>query len=110
VIPQATLADAESARPLRRAVVLDVRTHEEFVGGHVPDATFMPLHVVPLRLSELDRSASYVVVCESGARSAQATGYLVQQGFDARSMTGGMVAWRASARVVEAGSAQNAHV
>ena len=109
MIPQATLADAESARPLRRAVVLDVRTHEEYVGGHIPDATFMPLHVVPLRLSELDRSTSYVVVCESGARSAQATSYLLQQGYDARSMTGGMAAWRASARAVETGSAQNVH-
>jgi len=49
VIPQATLDDAASARPLRRAVVLDVRTFDEFAAGHIPDATFMPLHVVPLR-------------------------------------------------------------
>jgi rhodanese-related sulfurtransferase len=109
VIPQATLTEAESARPLRRAVVLDVRTFDEFASGHIPDATFMPLHVVPLRVSELDRTASYVVVCESGARSAQATAYLLQQGYDARSMTGGMAAWRASARAVETGSAQSVH-
>lgn len=109
MIPQATLDDAASARPLRRAVVLDVRTADEFASGHIADATFMPLHVVPLRLSELDRSASYVVVCESGARSAQATSYLLQQGYDARSMTGGMAAWRASARSVETGAAQSVH-
>lgn len=109
MIPQATLAEAESARPLRRAVVLDVRTVEEFASGHIPGATFMPLHVVPLRVSELDRSASVVVVCESGARSAQATAYLLQQGYDARSMTGGMAAWRASARAVQTGAAQSVH-
>lgn len=109
MIPQATLDEAEAARPLRRAVVLDVRTADEFASGHIADATFMPLHVVPLRLSELDRSARYLVVCESGARSAQATSYLLQQGYDARSMTGGMAAWRASARSVETGSAQSVH-
>jgi rhodanese-related sulfurtransferase len=106
VIPQATLDEAASARPLRRDVVLDVRTPPEYAEGHIPGAAFMPLHVVPLRISELDRSTTYVVVCESGARSAQATAYLLQQGYDARSMTGGMAAWRASARAVETGAPQ----
>jgi rhodanese-related sulfurtransferase len=110
VIPQASLADAESARALRRATVLDVRTHDEFSAGHIADATFLPLHVVPLRLSELSRSESYLVVCESGARSAQATSYLLQQGYDARSVTGGMAAWRASGRPVQSGAPQGVRV
>ncbi|MFN8167421.1 MAG: rhodanese-like domain-containing protein [Candidatus Nanopelagicales bacterium] len=109
MIPQATLEDAESAAPLARSAVLDVRTPEEFASGHVPGALAIPLHVVPLRLSELDRSTSYVVVCESGARSAQATAYLLQHGYEARSMTGGMAAWRATGRAVQTGTATGAH-
>lgn len=104
MIPQTTLVEVENARPLRRADVLDVRTAEEFRAGHVAGASLMPLHVLPLRLGELDRNRSYLVVCESGARSAQATAYLLQQGYDARSMTGGMAAWRATGRPVEVGS------
>jgi rhodanese-related sulfurtransferase len=109
VIPQATLEDAEPARSQRSTVVLDVRTPQEFEGGHVPGAVAIPLHVVPLRLSELDRATSYVVVCESGARSAQATAYLLAQGYDARSMTGGMAAWRATGRAVQTGAAADVH-
>ena len=81
-------------------------------------ATLLPARLIPVNcaqlqlgmyVAELDRSASYVVVCESGARSAQATAYLLQQGYDARSMTGGMAAWRASARAVETGASQSVH-
>lgn len=109
MIPQATLDEAESARPQRHTLVLDVRTPQEYADGHIAGAMFMPLHVVPLRVSELDRATTYVVVCESGARSAQATAYLLQQGYDARSMTGGMAAWRAGARPVETGTTQSVH-
>jgi rhodanese-related sulfurtransferase len=63
----------------------------------------MPLHLVPLRASELDRSETYYVVCESGGRSGQACAYLAQQGFDVRSVQGGMSAWRGAGLAVETG-------
>jgi len=43
------------------------------------------------------------VVCESGARSAQACAYLGQQGYDVRSVQGGMTAWRSAGLPVETG-------
>ena len=39
-----------------------------------------------------------LVVCRVGGRSAQATGYLVQQGIDAVNLDGGMVEWAAAGR------------
>ena len=103
MIRTATLQEASQARALRRGTVLDVRNADEFGRGHVDGAVFMPLHVVPLRTSELDRSETYYVICESGGRSGQACSYLAQQGFDVRSVDGGMSAWRAAGLPVSTG-------
>jgi rhodanese-related sulfurtransferase len=56
---------------------------------------------VPQRLEELaaafpDRPVH--VVCRSGGRSAHVTAYLLQQGWDAVNVGGGMRAWAAAAR------------
>ena len=39
-----------------------------------------------------------LVVCRSGNRSAYATGYLVDQGFDAVNLAGGLIAWHDAGR------------
>jgi len=76
MIRTATVAQAATARSLRSASFLDVRNADEYAAGHVDGAVFMPLHVVPLRTSELSRTDTYFVICAAGARSAQATAYL----------------------------------
>ncbi len=103
MIQAVTVAEAAQARALRRATLLDVRNADEFERGHVDGALFIPLHIVPLRISELVRSETYHVICESGARSAQACAYLAQQGFDVRSVNGGMSAWRTAGMPVARG-------
>jgi rhodanese-related sulfurtransferase len=103
MIHAASIEETAEARSLRRGTVLDVRNADEFARGHIDGAIFMPLHIVPLRVSELDRSETYYVVCESGARSAQACTYLAAQGYDVRSVQGGMSAWRTARRPVESG-------
>lgn len=105
MIPVVSVQEASSARALARGTVLDVRSPEEYAGGHVDGAVLIPLHVVPLRTSELRRSETYYVVCESGARSAQATQFLLAQGYDARSVQGGMSAWRSAGLPVASGMA-----
>ncbi|MDQ0157582.1 rhodanese-like domain-containing protein [Robertmurraya andreesenii] len=76
------------------AVVLDVRTPEEFEEGHIPKATLIPLQELESRLGELDKDETYLVVCRSGNRSAQASELLVQEGFKkVYNMTGGMNTW-----------------
>jgi len=64
-------------------VILDVRTEEEFAGGHVPGA--INLHIDRIdRASELieDKSAPIVVHCAAGVRSAKAKTSLIEQGFE----------------------------
>jgi rhodanese-related sulfurtransferase len=92
-----------SAAAQRGQAVIDVRTADEYAGGHIPRSTFMPLSTVPLRLSELDRHAPIYLICDSGARSFQACQLLDQRGYLPINVLGGMTAYRSAGLPVEAG-------
>jgi rhodanese-related sulfurtransferase len=78
-------------------IILDVRTPGEWVDGHIPDATLIPLEELPNRLSELPADEEIVVICRSGNRSAQARDILLGAGFESvTSVTGGMNQWSAN--------------
>jgi rhodanese-related sulfurtransferase len=73
---------------------LDVRESAELEVSRLPEVIHIPLGEVPDRLSELDPSADWIVVCRSGGRSGQAAQFLLGQGFPkVRNMDGGMNAW-----------------
>jgi len=75
--------------------ILDVRTASEFLGdGHIPGAIHLPLDRLAQDLRSLDPGAEYVLVCRSGARSAQAQRVLASAGFArTKNMSGGMLRW-----------------
>ncbi|SDW19955.1 Rhodanese-related sulfurtransferase [Marinococcus luteus] len=73
--------------------VIDVREDEELDEGRIPGSVHIPLGTIPDRMDELDPKQSYVTVCRSGKRSAQAAEALQDQGFEVRSMAGGMNEW-----------------
>ena len=77
--------------------ILDVRTPEEFDGplGHIDSALLIPVQELPGRLEELSSAADrqVFVICRSGNRSARATRILLQAGFRAVNVAGGMRAW-----------------
>ncbi len=62
--------------------LVDVRTPEEFAEGHVPGSVNIPLDTIPLQLPLFMRKDNIIVFCRSGMRSAQAKGFLDQQGFN----------------------------
>jgi GrxC family glutaredoxin len=79
------------------ALVLDVRTQEEFLQGHIPGATNIPLGLVDARISDIHerKSSPVIIVCQSGNRSMQAARSLKKHGFeDIYNMSGGMVSWQ----------------
>jgi sulfur dioxygenase len=87
--------------------IVDVREPEEYTGplGHIRGATLIPLGQLVERVSELDRNRPTVMVCRSGARSAQATMFLKDSGFEkVANMNGGMLRWRSSGLAVEGGA------
>lgn len=81
--------------------VLDVRTQEEWDEYHAPNTTLIPLDELEARLSELPADQDIVVVCRSGNRSQQARDILLNAGFSATSMAGGLKEWYAKGYPVE---------
>ncbi|TFE01839.1 rhodanese-like domain-containing protein [Jeotgalibacillus sp. R-1-5s-1] len=74
--------------------VIDVRETDEVKTGKIPGAVNIPLGLLEFRKQELDKSKEYVVVCHAGGRSAQATQYMEDQGYQVTNMTGGMNNWQ----------------
>ena len=81
--------------------VLDVRTQEEWDEYHAPNTTLIPLDELPARLNELPKDKEIVVICRSGNRSQQGRDILLQAGFNATSMAGGLSEWYAKGYPIE---------
>ncbi len=95
----AQLGPAEANTQLSTFKILDVRGPDEFDGqlGHVPGASLVPLHTLPIKLGELglEEGEKILVVCRSGGRSAQAADLLGRSGFtNVHNLAGGMLSWR----------------
>jgi len=76
------------------ALILDVRTNQEYERGHLPDALLMDIYSpgMEIRLKELDPSKTYYVYCHSGARSRSIVYLMRKQGFShAYNIRGGML-------------------
>ena len=73
--------------------LVDVRTAAEYEAGHVAGARHVPFEELTARSEELDRSRPLVLYCRSGARSGAATQAFSASGWEAQSMTGGLVEW-----------------
>ena len=73
--------------------LIDVREADEFAEGHLPGAINLPLSAFLERYGELDKGKSYHIICQSGARSAQACAFLNGEGYDVINVAGGTSAW-----------------
>ncbi len=75
--------DTESAVP-SDAVIIDVRSAEEFAAGHLEGALNYNVEDGTLaeQLSSLDPNGNYIVYCRSGRRSAVAADMMRAAGFD----------------------------
>ena len=66
-----------------RGTIVDVRTREEFAGGHVADSKNIPLQELGNHTDELKQLASPLILCcASGGRSGMAQGMLTQMGIE----------------------------
>ncbi len=71
--------------------LLDVRQPEELAVEQVPGVVNIPLPELRARLGELPRDREIHVICRSGQRAYYATRVLLQNGFAARNISGGML-------------------
>ncbi|HTW08528.1 MAG TPA: rhodanese-like domain-containing protein [Acidimicrobiales bacterium] len=83
------------------AIVVDVREQFEWDAGHAPMARHIPLGSLADAVDGLPKDKHLVLVCRSGGRSARATAFLVESGFQATNLDGGMKAWAEAGLPVE---------
>ncbi len=77
------------------AVLLDVRTPEEYMSGHIPESMNLPLQDISEAEKHLtDKRTPLFVYCLSGARSRQAVSVLVEMGYEAVTNIGGISSYK----------------
>ena len=81
---------------LKNAIVLDVRTPEEYTNGYIGKALNIDYEsdAFEKEISKLDKSKTYLLYCESGGRSKSALEVMHEQGFkNVFELNGGMEEW-----------------
>lgn len=74
------------------AVLLDVRTTEEYAAGHLPGSRNLPLHLLDTPGMPLPSTDTPVFLyCRSGARSGQATSWMKAHGYTKAENIGGIL-------------------
>lgn len=74
--------------------IIDVRERDEFAQGHIPKAINYPLSEIGKNFIEIDKKTEHYIICHSGNRSAMASEFLSQKGYEVVNVMGGMSAWR----------------
>lgn len=84
----------EQMRKQGEVVLIDVRTEVEFAQGSISGAKHIPLHMLPLLSDQLEQENPVIIICRSGARSAQACAFLGSKGFaNVYNLRGGVIGW-----------------
>ncbi len=74
--------------------LVDVRSPAEVAQGMIAGAKHVPLHLLPMSVSGLEKEKPVVFYCLSGGRSAQASAFASAQGFgQVFNLRGGISAW-----------------
>lgn len=95
--PSVPEVDVAAARErAESALLLDVREDDEWGAGHASEATHVAMSRLGDHVGELPRDREIMVICRSGNRSAAVTSALVDAGFTAVNVGGGMQAWAAA--------------
>jgi rhodanese-related sulfurtransferase len=85
-------------------IVIDVRTAEEYAGGHIPGALNIPFDQVAARISEVDAPRGVALYCMVGPRARKGEHALLEAGYTSvLHIEGGLAAWQASDLPVERG-------
>lgn len=77
-----------------KLVLLDVREPYEYSMAKIDGAVLIPLGTLPQSLDKLDQGCEIIAYCHHGMRSADAVGFLAQQGYaNVKNLVGGIDAW-----------------
>ena len=100
IIEDITLEEAfalmEDNRYDENFVIIDVRTPEEYAGGHIEKAINMDYYSETFadELDQLDKEKTYLIYCRTDQRSGEALDMMAELGFrEVYNMLGGIVRW-----------------
>lgn len=92
-----TVAELQPLLAAGKVALVDVRTDAEVARGFINGALKLPLHLLPMRLQEMDDKRPTVFYCQMGGRSAQAAAFAANQGMlEVYNLQGGITAWAQS--------------
>lgn len=84
--------------------LIDVRTPQEFQGGHIAHSVNIPLDELGKRMNEIPADKPVVVVCASGSRSSMAAYQIAADGReDVYNLSGGIMAWMGHKKPIKTG-------
>lgn len=88
------------------AILLDVRTRNEYVQAHIDGSTLVPLDQLAASLTQLAAvAAPIIVICHSGSRAATAATALRRAGkVDVHVLGGGVSSWDSHGRKLSSGA------
>ncbi|CAG7857680.1 nitrite reductase (NADH) large subunit [biofilm metagenome] len=95
-LPLAEWDDLEKTK----ALLVDVRSESEFNAGHIQSAWNIPLETLRDRVHELPQGREIWLVCGVGQRSYYALRLLLQNGLQAKILSGGMETYQARIRTI----------
>jgi glyoxylase-like metal-dependent hydrolase (beta-lactamase superfamily II)/rhodanese-related sulfurtransferase len=81
-VPVISPKEAHALVRSSKAVLLDVRSQEEWQAARVEEGIHIPWHDLRTRYTELDPAQQYVVMCRGGQRASIAVSILKRHGFD----------------------------
>ena len=77
-----------------KLVLVDVREEWEYSLAKLDGSILIPLGTLSQSLARLNRDSEIIAICHHGMRSADATNFLLQQGFqNVKNLVGGIDAW-----------------
>ena len=96
ISPKETFEPIEKNEGNENFVIIDVRTSEEFAGGHIEGAILIDFNSENFidEIGKLDRNLTYLIYCRTARRSSLALDDMKDLGFTrVYNMKGGIVRW-----------------
>jgi len=81
--------------------LIDIREPYEWEAGRIPGARFLTMGELTAQVETIHRETPVVFYCRVGGRSAMAANAFRRAGYDAYTMTGGLVEWESQGRPLE---------
>jgi len=93
---QITVQELKEKLDKKTVTLIDVREEFELKIAKISGCVSIPLQQIPKRLSEFNFDTKYAVICHTGLRSEIATNYLINNGYSAHNVHGGIDCWAKS--------------